>query len=166
MISRDIFSNKSQAHQIYSSFVHSELKNWIMVYPIYINSKKPISRGRLIPLSKCVDSPSAKEIANVLLARGFHTLLEDKKIHPKESFRDDLHRGRVRVQFWDNDEKQQVCLYPEFPSRKSLLIFIAEQISKLESRKNFGKVAQPYSKLTESKTKIGYGKIRKSKKHD
>ena len=159
----DLEHHKLNNQVQFSAFFNKKLQNWMMIYPLYLNSKKSISKGRLIPLSKCVDNPTTKEIAKVLSSGGFHIMLEEKKVHPLEPSRDCLFVGRVRVQFW-KDGPDRESIYPEFSNRKVFLIFIAEQISKLENRLKMYNQPQTISKLHENDAKYSHSKLKKSKK--
>ena len=165
MVSRVELEHQKLDTQVqFSAFFNKELHNWIMIYPLYLNSKKSISKGRLIPLSCCVDNPTSKEIAKVLLTSGFHIMLEDKKVHPLEPSRDCLHLGRVRVQFWKEGQHNRELIYPEYSNKRSFLIFIAEQVSKLENRQKMFNQPQTISKYTENDTKYTHSRLKKSKK--
>lgn len=165
MVSRLEVENQKLNTQVqFSAFFNKNLHNWIMIYPLYLNSKKSISKGRLIPFSRCVDNPTSKEIANVLTSGGFHIMLEDKKVHPLEPSRDCLHLGRVRVRFWKDGPGKRELIYPEYSNRKSFLIFIADQISKLENRQKIHMQPQTISKFTENDTRYSHSKVKKSKK--
>ena len=40
------------------------IKKWIVLYPVYINSKKTMAEGRRIGLSKACENPTCAEIAD------------------------------------------------------------------------------------------------------
>ena len=40
------------------------IKKWIVLYPVYINSKKTIAEGRRIGLSKACENPTCAEIGD------------------------------------------------------------------------------------------------------
>ncbi|XP_028056853.1 signal recognition particle SEC65 subunit-like [Camellia sinensis] len=42
----------------------SNIKKWIILYPIYINSKKTIAEGRRISTSKACENPTCAEIGD------------------------------------------------------------------------------------------------------
>ena len=42
----------------------SSIKKWIVLYPIYINSKKTIAEGRRISTSKACENPTCAEIGD------------------------------------------------------------------------------------------------------
>ena len=136
-MSRTQFQQKRQQNRNqWSSYFNKDMRNWIMIYPVYINSKREISRGRLLPLTQCVDNPTVKEIADVLSTNSFEFIFEDSKVHPKEPLRDSLHIGRVRVRFWSEGENGREALHAQFPTRKSLMAFVAEEISMIHGRQS------------------------------
>lgn len=40
------------------------IKKWIVLYPVYINSKKTVAEGRRIGLSKACENPTCAEIGD------------------------------------------------------------------------------------------------------
>uniref|UniRef100_A0A3B5LZK5 Signal recognition particle 19 kDa protein n=1 Tax=Xiphophorus couchianus TaxID=32473 RepID=A0A3B5LZK5_9TELE len=92
----------------------SPAKQFICVYPIYINSKKTLAEGRRIPTEKAVENPSCAEVRDVLTAAGMNVYVENK-MHPREWNRDVQFRGRVRVQLKQTDGS--LC-QDKFRSRK------------------------------------------------
>ncbi|KAI8596461.1 signal recognition particle, SRP19 subunit [Dissophora ornata] len=76
-----------------------QFKNWMCVYPCYIDGTKTVAEGRRIPKSKaCVKQPWAKDIVEALKELRLSQAFEPGKTHPK----DWANRGRVRVLFKDN----------------------------------------------------------------
>ena len=136
-MSRTQLQQRKQQQRIHwSSYFNKEMQNWMMLYPVYINSKREISRGRILPLSQCIDNPTIKEITDVLSSSSFEFIYEDSKVHPKEPLRDALHIGRVRIKFWTEGENARAPLYAEYPDRKSLMAFVAGEISKIQGRQS------------------------------
>nr|XP_025721269.1 signal recognition particle 19 kDa protein-like [Callorhinus ursinus] len=80
---------------------------FICIYPAHLNNKKTIAEGRRIPIN------------------------EKNKMYSREWNRDVQYRGRVRVQL--KQEDGSLCLV-QFPSRKSVMLYIAEMIPKLKTR--------------------------------
>ncbi|XP_010072551.1 PREDICTED: signal recognition particle 19 kDa protein [Pterocles gutturalis] len=107
------------------------LFRFICIYPAYLNNKKTIAEGRRIPIDKAVENPTSTEIQDVCAAVGFNVLLEKNKMYPREWNRDVQYRGRVRVQLKQDDGNP--CL-PQFPTRKSVMLYAAETIPKLKTR--------------------------------
>ncbi|XP_009474151.1 PREDICTED: signal recognition particle 19 kDa protein, partial [Nipponia nippon] len=104
---------------------------FICIYPAYLNNKKTIAEGRRIPIDKAVENPTSTEIQDVCAAVGFNVLLEKNKMYPREWNRDMQYRGRVRIQLKQDDGNP--CL-PQFPTRKSVMLYAAETIPKLKTR--------------------------------
>ncbi|XP_009081987.1 PREDICTED: signal recognition particle 19 kDa protein [Acanthisitta chloris] len=104
---------------------------FICIYPAYLNNKKTIAEGRRIPIDKAVENPTSTEIQDVCAAVGFNVLLEKNKMYPREWNRDVQYRGRVRIQLKQDDGN--LCL-PQFPTRKSVMLYAAETIPKLKTR--------------------------------
>ncbi|NXV47553.1 SRP19 protein, partial [Uria aalge] len=107
------------------------LYRFICIYPAYLNNKKTIAEGRRIPIDKAVENPTSTEIQDVCAAVGFNVLLEKNKMYPREWNRDVQYRGRVRIQLKQDDGNP--CL-PQFPTRKSVMLYAAETIPKLKTR--------------------------------
>ncbi|XP_038625916.1 signal recognition particle 19 kDa protein isoform X2 [Tachyglossus aculeatus] len=80
---------------------------FICIYPAYLNNKKTIAEGRRIPVEK------------------------KNKMYSREWNRDMQYRGRVRIQLKRDDGS--LC-FPQFPSRKSVMLYAAEMIPKLKTR--------------------------------
>uniref|UniRef100_A0A8V0Y5V7 Signal recognition particle 19 kDa protein n=1 Tax=Gallus gallus TaxID=9031 RepID=A0A8V0Y5V7_CHICK len=106
-------------------------RRFICIYPAYLNNKKTIAEGRRIPIDKAVENPTSTEIQDVCAAVGFNVLLEKNKMYPREWNRDVQYRGRVRIQLKQDDGNP--CL-PQFPTRKSVMLYAAETIPKLKTR--------------------------------
>uniref|UniRef100_A0A0B6ZER9 Signal recognition particle 19 kDa protein n=1 Tax=Arion vulgaris TaxID=1028688 RepID=A0A0B6ZER9_9EUPU len=121
----------SQARPWSPDFKYTDRERWICIYPAYINSKKTLKEGRIIPKSKAVENPVCGEIRDVCFAAGFILGVENK-VYPRETEpRDAKFRGRVRVQLKNEDGTP---LLPEFPNRQSLLLYLGQTIPKLKSR--------------------------------
>jgi len=56
---------------------------WAIIYPIYINKKKTIAEGRKMPLNKCVDTPTLKEIFEACQALKFPVAVEPNKCYSR-----------------------------------------------------------------------------------
>jgi signal recognition particle subunit SRP19 len=96
---------------------HTDKSRWICIYPAYLNSKKTVSEGRRIALSKAVENPTINEIKDVLVNAGFAIELEVNKVYPREMNKyENLSRGRVRVQFRNEDA---TLIKPNFKNSKS-----------------------------------------------
>uniref|UniRef100_A0A8C9FJN0 Signal recognition particle 19 kDa protein n=1 Tax=Pavo cristatus TaxID=9049 RepID=A0A8C9FJN0_PAVCR len=74
------------------------VRQFICIYPAYLNNKKTIAEGRRIPIDKV-------SLWN----------LNKNKMYPREWNRDVQYRGRVRIQLKQDDGNP--CL-PQFPTRE------------------------------------------------
>jgi len=108
----------------------SDESRWIALYPAYINAKKTQREGRRIPKQKAVDTPTCQEMLDILKNAGLNVRAE-KKMYPRDPNRDYQFQGRLRVQLKDDEGK--LC-NENFPSRESLMFFLAETIPKLKTR--------------------------------
>lgn len=59
-----------------SSSQVDQVKQWQILYPAYIDSKKKISEGRRIPVSKCAERPTAQEMYDICKYLGLQCELE------------------------------------------------------------------------------------------
>ncbi|GIY44943.1 signal recognition particle 19 kDa protein [Caerostris darwini] len=124
----------------YADKKYSDRERWICIYPAYINSKKSYAEGRRIKKEQCVENPTCHEIRDVLDAASFQIGVENK-LYSREQNKDNvIFRGRVRVQFKNDDGS---LVNPKFPTRKDLLVYVAETIPKLKSRTQSKSSDQP-----------------------
>ncbi|XP_002156611.1 signal recognition particle 19 kDa protein isoform X1 [Hydra vulgaris] len=128
----------------------SSQQRWVIIYPSYINSCRTKEEGRKIAKSKAVENPKAAEIRDVLQYHNFNTLLEENKQYPRDSFKDALCKGRVKVQIKQADGTP-VSL--QYPTRKALMLLLAEMIPKLKGRQLKGASAETAGSTTNSKKK-------------
>lgn len=42
----------------------ADIKKWVVIYPVYLNSKKTIAEGRRICVSKACENPNCVEIGD------------------------------------------------------------------------------------------------------
>ncbi|XP_022798645.1 signal recognition particle 19 kDa protein-like [Stylophora pistillata] len=105
---------------------------WIVVYPAYLNSRRTVQQGRRVPKEKAADNPTVYEIRDVCQSQGLNCEVESK-FYPKDSAKDALCKGRVRVQLKNSDES---FVNEKFQSRKALFLFLGEMIPKLKSRQS------------------------------
>ncbi|KAL8141457.1 hypothetical protein V2J09_014489, partial [Rumex salicifolius] len=75
------------------------IKKWIILYPVYINSKKKASEGRRISIEKACENPTCVEIGDCCKHLGLNYAIEIDKAYP----RDFMQRGRVRVMLKKED---------------------------------------------------------------
>ncbi|CAN6882955.1 signal recognition particle 19 kDa protein-like isoform X1 [Brassica napus] len=111
------------------------IKKWVVMYPVYINSKKSVAEGRRISLSKACENPNCIEITDCCKHLKLPSAVEIDKAYP----RDFMQVGRVRVQLKREDG---TLLNPAITSRKQLMQKIAdlvprhpERVKKQESQK-------------------------------
>ncbi|KAK2556689.1 Signal recognition particle 19 kDa protein [Acropora cervicornis] len=110
----------------------SSKDRWIIVYPAYLNSRRTVEQGRRVPKNKAADNPTAIEIRDVCQSQGLRCEVENKH-YPKDSAKDALCKGRVRVQLKNSDSS---FVNEKFQSRKALFQFLGEMIPKLKSRQS------------------------------
>lgn len=92
------------------------LKQWCVVYPVYLNARKSIAEGRRIAVSKACDNPTPQEIHDVCKYLGFEVELEVSytDVHgtpthwinaqaEKQYPRDYTMKGRVRIKLRKED---------------------------------------------------------------
>ncbi|EGC39235.1 hypothetical protein DICPUDRAFT_27302 [Dictyostelium purpureum] len=96
-------------------------KQWVIIYPPYINSECTKDRGRKISKENAVKNPNLIEIAEATSAIGFSSVIEPNKGYPKEFFQ----RGRVRINFEELKHR-----YPAIKNKTILMCKIAEIIKK------------------------------------
>ncbi|XP_059641518.1 signal recognition particle 19 kDa protein-like [Cornus florida] len=103
------------------------IKKWIVLYPIYINSKKTIAEGRRISTSKACENPTCTEISDCCNHLKLPSAIEIDKAYP----RDFMQRGRVRVLL----KKEDGSFYnPTISSRKQLMLRVAELVPRHPGR--------------------------------
>ncbi|CAN7046056.1 unnamed protein product [Brassica oleracea var. botrytis] len=97
------------------------IKKWVVMYPVYINSKKSVAEGRRISLSKACENPNCIEITDCCKHLKLPSAVEIDKAYP----RDFMQVGRVRVQLKREDG---TLLNPAITSRKQLMQKIADLV--------------------------------------
>ncbi|KAK3226115.1 hypothetical protein Dsin_005977 [Dipteronia sinensis] len=96
---RPLFAASHDWHQIFvliGEMMDGEMMNikkWIVLYPVYINSKKMIVEGRRISTSKACEKPTCAEIGDCCSHLKIPFAIEIDKAYP----RDFMQRGRVRA---------------------------------------------------------------------
>ncbi|KAL7263161.1 hypothetical protein ACSBR1_001355 [Camellia fascicularis] len=105
----------------------SNIKKWLMLYPIYINSKKTITEGRRISTSKACENPTCAEIGDCCSHLKLPFAIEIDKAYS----RDFMQRGRVRVMLKKEDG---TFSNPAISSRKQLMLRIAELVPRHPGR--------------------------------
>ncbi|MBO3803079.1 MAG: signal recognition particle subunit SRP19/SEC65 family protein [Candidatus Brockarchaeota archaeon] len=56
----------------------------VVMFPVYIDSSKARSEGRMIPKAKCVQSPRLGEMVEACRALGFEFSVDGNASHPAE----------------------------------------------------------------------------------
>ena len=74
--------------------IEQQIKNYIVLYPIYFDASRSLKQGRRIPSQLAIKEPSAIHIYETCTRLGLHCYLEKQKRNP----RDQLVFGRVRVE--------------------------------------------------------------------
>ncbi|KAJ7948023.1 Signal recognition particle 19 kDa protein [Quillaja saponaria] len=69
------------------------IKRWIVLYPVYINSKKTVAEGRRISVGKACENPTCAEIGDCCSYLKIPFAVEIDKAYPH----DFMQRVRVRV---------------------------------------------------------------------
>ncbi|WVZ14848.1 hypothetical protein V8G54_012414 [Vigna mungo] len=87
------------------------IKKWIVMYPVYINSKKTMAEGRRIAVAKACENPTCAEIGDCCSYLKLPFAIEIDKAYP----RDFMQRGRVRVLLKTEDG---TLINPSISSRK------------------------------------------------
>ncbi|KAL1204324.1 Signal recognition particle 19 kDa protein [Cardamine amara subsp. amara] len=132
----------------------SGIKKWVVVYPVYINSKKTVAEGRRISLSQACENPNCIEINDCCKHLKLKCAVEIDKAYP----RDFMQVGRVRVQLKKEDG---TLVNPAITSRKQLMQKIAELVPKHPDRK---KKQEPQATTSTSGTSSKSGKGGKKKR--
>lgn len=93
-----------------ADYVGANPSRWVVIYPHYLDSKRKQVEGRKIPISKAVESPSAKEVFEAVRKLGLKTQLEMDKSYARDCWV----RGRVRIELVD---ESKTPVNPEIPTR-------------------------------------------------
>ncbi|KAG5222479.1 hypothetical protein OIU78_029481 [Salix suchowensis] len=123
------------------------IKKWVVVYPVYINSKKTIAEGRRISVEKGCENPTCIEIGDCCSHLKLPFAIEIDKAYP----RDFMQVGRVRVLL--KREDGSLC-NPAIPSRKQLMLHVAELVPRHPGRT---KKQEPVSTSNAATSKSGKG---------
>ncbi|KAI8069758.1 signal recognition particle, SRP19 subunit [Gilbertella persicaria] len=95
-----------------------EYKDWVCVYPCYIDADKTVQEGRKISKEKAAKNPHAYHMAIACQKLGFSVVYEGKR-HP----RDWANVGRVRVQIKNSSN---FFVNADITTRKQLFVAIAK----------------------------------------
>ncbi|ORX42370.1 signal recognition particle, SRP19 subunit [Hesseltinella vesiculosa] len=120
----------------------SEYKNWVMVYPCYIDAAKTNSQGRKIGKAMAVNNPHAYHMAVAVQQLGLNVVYESKR-HP----RDWANPGRVRVELMGPNK---FFRNQEITSRKQLYNAIAARLPQVQKTNDIPKgIISPITPLAE-----------------
>ncbi|KAH9684087.1 Signal recognition particle 19 kDa protein [Citrus sinensis] len=131
----------------------ARIKKWVILYPVYINSKKTIAEGRRISASKACENPTCIEIADCCQYLKIPHAIEIDKAYP----RDFMQRGRVRVMLKREDG---TFVNPAISSRKQLMLHVAELVPRHPNRTKKQEPASTSSNAGPSKSGKGGKKKR------
>lgn len=98
------------------SIDQSLIKDWICIYPLYLDVSKSFKKERRVPKSIAVKEPAAIYIAESIKVLKLNGALEVQKRHPK----DPLVFGRVKVELKVNG----VFVHPFIRTKKQLMVEI------------------------------------------
>ncbi|KAI9016385.1 signal recognition particle, SRP19 subunit [Phycomyces nitens] len=120
----------------------SEYKDWVCVYPAYIDADKSVTEGRKISKSSAVKNPHAYHMALAVQSMGLSVVYEGKK-HP----RDWANPGRVRVQL---KNKSNFFMNPNCTTRKQLFKTIADRLPTIQKESKLpGNILSPLATLAQ-----------------
>ncbi|KAL4441202.1 hypothetical protein ABPG77_011439 [Micractinium sp. CCAP 211/92] len=108
------------------SFEHDKR---VIIYPNYLDNRKTVAQGRRIPKDLACEAPNALEILDCV-TKG---LKLEGEAEMKSYSRDWMVPGRVRVKLRNDDGSP---VNPEIPSRRDLLIKVAELVPRHPGRVN------------------------------
>ncbi|GAU16724.1 hypothetical protein TSUD_199660 [Trifolium subterraneum] len=126
------------------------IKKWIVLYPVYINSKKTVAEGRRIGIAKACENPTCAEIGDCCNYLKLPYAIEIDKAYP----RDFMQRGRVRVLLKKEDG---TLINPSISSRKQLMLRVAEMVPKHHGRTKKQETASTSTTTAGSSSKSGKG---------
>ncbi|KAJ0092743.1 hypothetical protein Patl1_24780 [Pistacia atlantica] len=131
----------------------ADIKKWVVIYPVYLNSKKTIAEGRRISVSKACENPNCVEIGDCCNHLKIPYAIEIDKAYP----RDFMQRGRVRVKL----RREDGTFYnPAISSRKQLMLHVAELVPRHPGRTKKQEPASTSSTAGPSKSGKGGKKKR------
>ncbi|KDN43220.1 signal recognition particle, SRP19 subunit [Tilletiaria anomala UBC 951] len=100
--------------------LNAEHKEWIAIYPIYLDAKRPFGKGcRRVSYTKSSLFPQSLHIAKALSRLNISAVHEVRKTHPK----DWENPGRVKAKLFNED---WLSLHPTIKTKKQLIEAIAE----------------------------------------
>lgn len=119
-----------------------QYKDWVCVYPCYIDADKSVQEGRKIGKEKSVQKPHAYHMAIACQKLGFSVVYEGKR-HP----RDWANVGRVRVQM---KNQANFFINADITTRKQLYAAIAKILPQVQKEGDVPKtIVSPMTTLAE-----------------
>ncbi|KAI8063179.1 signal recognition particle, SRP19 subunit [Gongronella butleri] len=120
----------------------SEYKDWVCVYPCYLDLEKSVNEGRKIVKEKAVKAPHAYHMAVAVQQLGLNVVYESKR-HP----RDWANPGRVRVEMKGPNSFYRNA---NITSRKELFYAIAARLPEVQKQQDIPKgIVSPMTSLAE-----------------
>ncbi|KAI8973587.1 signal recognition particle, SRP19 subunit [Mycotypha africana] len=119
-----------------------DYKDWVCVYPCYINAEMSYKEGRKLSKEKCTKNPHAYHMALACQKLGLSVVYEGKR-HP----RDWANVGRVRVQLKD---KNNFFIKQDIITRKQLFEAISRLMPQCQKESEVPKtIVSPLTTMTE-----------------
>ncbi|KAI5082663.1 hypothetical protein GOP47_0002406 [Adiantum capillus-veneris] len=121
---------------------------WVIIYPVYLDSKKTLAEGRRIAVSHSCENPTASEIGESCSFLSLAYVLEPEKAYS----RDATLRGRIKIQLKQDDGSP---VNANIPSRKALMLKVAELVPKVRSRNKKGEPSSGSASTSSGKSGKG-----------
>ncbi|KAJ3130539.1 signal recognition particle subunit [Nowakowskiella sp. JEL0407] len=109
-----------------------QMKTWVCVYPVYIDSTKTMSEGRRVPKDIGISEPVIMFMAEAVRTLQLNCIAEMSKRHPRDPFT----FGRLRVQIKFDSEAGDAAgqaVRPNITSKKELLLAICRNYAAAEN---------------------------------
>ncbi|KAH8739496.1 signal recognition particle SPR19 [Cryptosporidium ryanae] len=116
-----------------------DTSNWKIIYPVYLDKKRSISKGRVVSFLNCIENPTVAEIAEVCIQLGIPCQIERKR-HPK----DYRFFGRVRYSLLDSNGDPY---NKQILSKRQLLISVGSGINEIRAKQQKTHQQIEYSNL-------------------
>ncbi|KAG0164588.1 signal recognition particle subunit [Apophysomyces sp. BC1034] len=119
----------------------SEYKEWVCVYPCYIDAAKTVKGGRRIVKEKAIEKPHAYFMALAVQKLGLSVVYESKT-----HARDWTNPGRVKVQL----KRDRFFVNPNCTTRNQLYYLIAERMPAIQKESELpSNIVSPVTSLAE-----------------
>eukprot|EP01059_Diplonema_ambulator_P036379 TRINITY_DN9038_c0_g1_i1.p2 TRINITY_DN9038_c0_g1~~TRINITY_DN9038_c0_g1_i1.p2 ORF type:complete len:175 (+),score=39.90 TRINITY_DN9038_c0_g1_i1:64-525(+) len=127
---------------VVADFPDIDKKDYQILYPQYIDSNLTTGEGRRMPMSKCVENPTAVEMYQVCMQVGIPVIFQPEKGYARQPT---ARRGRIKVLLKrpqsehymkksEYDTATRGLIVEEYPSKNALMTKMAEVIPNLPSR--------------------------------